>query len=180
MFGWMPRTSFWGDLRLPPRVESLDGVIVRASALRSSVRGDTLSYKADSYKVAFGSDSESLLSKMPGLEVSETGITAQGRPVRRVYVDGREFFGDDILSAIRNIPADLVENIEVYNARSDQDEYSEVDTGEGQTVINIVTRVDGQRGTFGRFVGAYGIPDRYLAGEPSTGSIGSVEFRYSD
>lgn len=153
-----------GDLRLPPRVESLDGVIVRASALRSSVRGDTLSYKADSYKVAFGSDSESLLSKMPGLEVSETGITAQGRPVRRVYVDGREFFGDDILSAIRNIPADLVENIEVYNARSDQDEYSEVDTGEGQTVINIVTRVDGQRGTFGRFVGAYGIPDRYLAG----------------
>ena len=151
-------------LVLSSRSENIGQVVVNAPALRSSVRGDTLSYKAAAYKVAFGSDSESLLSKMPGLDISETGIEAQGRPVRRIYVDGREFFGDDVISAIRNIPADLVESIDVYNARSDRDEYSDVDTGEGHTAINIVTNVDKRKGTFGQLFGAYGIPDKYLGG----------------
>ena len=74
---------------------------VEAPALRSSVRGDTLSYRASAYKVSFGADAESLISKMPGLEVADGGIEAQGRTVQRIYVDGREFFGNDVMSAIR-------------------------------------------------------------------------------
>ena len=77
------------SLWLAPRAEAIDQVTVEAPALRSSVRGDTLSYRASAYKVSFGADAESLISKMPGLEVADGGIEAQGRTVQRVYVDGR-------------------------------------------------------------------------------------------
>lgn len=152
------------SLWLTPRAEAIDQVTVEAPALRSSVRGDTLSYRASAYKVSFGSDAESLISKMPGLEVADGGIEAQGRTVRRVYVDGREFFGNDVMSAIRNIPADMIESIDIYNSQSDQSEFTGVDTGEGHTSLNIVTLPDKRRGAFGRLYGAYGIPDKYIGG----------------
>ena len=152
------------SLWLMPRAEAIDNVVVEAQALRSSIRGDTLSYRASAYKVAFGSDAESLLSKMPGLEVADGGIEAQGRTVRRVYVDGREFFGNDVMSAIRNIPADMIESIDIYNTQSDQSEFTGVDSGEGYTALNIVTLPDKRRGAFGRIYGAYGIPDKYIGG----------------
>ena len=150
------------SLWLAPRAEAIDQVTVEAPALRSSVRGDTLSYRASAYKVSFGADAESLISKMPGLEVADGGIEAQGRTVQRVYVDGREFFGNDVMSAIRNIPADMIESIDIYNSQSDQSEFTGVDTGEGHTSLNIVTLPDKRRGAFGRLYGAYGIADKYI------------------
>ena len=152
------------SLWLAPRAETIDQVTVEAPALRSSVRGDTLSYRASAYKVSFGSDAESLISKMPGLEVADGSIEAQGRTVQRVYVDGREFFGNDVMSAIRNIPADMIESIDIYNSQSDQSEFTGVDTGEGHTSLNIVTLPDKRRGAFGRLYGAYGIADKYIGG----------------
>lgn len=152
------------SLWLAPRAEAIDQVTVEAPALRSSVRGDTLSYRASAYKVSFGADAESLISKMPGLEVADGGIEAQGRTVQRVYVDGREFFGNDVMSAIRNIPADMIESIDIYNSQSDQSEFTGVDTGEGHTSLNIVTLPDKRRGAFGRLYGAYGIADKYIGG----------------
>ena len=152
------------SLWLAPRAEAIDQVTVEAPALRSSVRGDTLSYRASAYKVSFGADAESLISKMPGLEVADGGIEAQGRTVQRIYVDGREFFGNDVMSAIRNIPADMIESIDIYNSQSDQSEFTGVDTGEGHTSLNIVTLPDKRRGAFGRLYGAYGIADKYIGG----------------
>ena len=152
------------SLWLTPRAEAIDDVVIETPALRSSVHGDTLSYHAAAYKVAFGADAGSLLAKMPGLEIADGGIAAQGRNIRRVYVDGREFFGNDVLSAIRNIPADMIESIDIFNTQSDQSECPGVDTGEGFTALNIVTRPDKRRGAFGRLYGAYGIPDKYIGG----------------
>ena len=152
------------SLWLTPRAEAIDDVVIETPALRSSVHGDTLSYHAAAYKVAFGADAGSLLAKMPGLEIADGGIAAQGRNIRRVYVDGREFFGNDVLSAIRNIPADMIESIDIFNTQSDQSEFTGVDTGEGFTALNIVTRPDKRRGAFGRLYGAYGIPDKYIGG----------------
>lgn len=152
------------SLWLTPRAEAIDDVVIETPALRSSVHGDTLSYHAAAYKVAFGADARSLLAKMPGLEIADGGIAAQGRNIRRVYVDGREFFGNDVLSAIRNIPADMIESIDIFNTQSDQSEFTGVDTGEGFTALNIVTRPDKRRGAFGRLYGAYGIPDKYIGG----------------
>ncbi|WP_418425143.1 outer membrane beta-barrel protein [Alistipes sp.] len=152
------------SLWLAPRAEAIDDVVVEVPALRSSVRGDTLSYRASAYKVSFGSDAGSLISKMPGLEIADGAIEAQGRSVQRVYVDGREFFGNDVMSAVRNIPADMIESIDIYNTQSDQSEFTGVDTGEGVTALNIVTLPDKRRGAFGRVFGAYGIPDKYIGG----------------
>lgn len=152
------------SLWLAPRAETIDDVVVEVPALRSSVRGDTLSYRASAYKVSFGSDAGSLISKMPGLEIADGAIEAQGRSVQRVYVDGREFFGNEVMSAVRNIPADMIESIDIYNTQSDQSEFTGVDTGEGVTALNIVTLPDKRRGAFGRVFGAYGIPDKYIGG----------------
>ena len=152
------------SLWLTPRAEAIDDVVIETPALRSSVHGDTLSYHAAAYKVAFGADAGSLLAKMPGLEIADGGIAAQGRNIRRVYVDGREFFGNDVLSAIRNIPADMIESIDIFNTQSDQSEFTGVDTSEGFTALNIVTRPDKRRGASGRLYGAYGIPDKYIGG----------------
>ncbi len=152
------------SLWLTSRAEAIDRVVIETPALRSSVHGDTLSYHAAAYKVAFGTDAGSLLSKMPGLEIDDGGIAAQGRSIQRVYVDGREFFGNDVMSAVRNIPADMIESIEIFNTQGDQAEFTGVDTGEGFTALNIVTRPDKRRGAFGRIYAAYGIPDKYIGG----------------
>lgn len=101
---------------------------------------------------------------MPGLEVADGVIEAQGRTVQRVFVDGREFFGNDVMSAVRNIPADMVESIDVYNSQGDQSEFTGVDIGDGYTAINIVTQSDKRRGAFGRLFAGYGIPDKYIGG----------------
>ena len=81
-----------------------------------------------------------------------------------MFVDGREFFGNDVMSAVRNIPADMVESIDVYNSQGDQSEFTGVDIGDGYTAINIVTQSDKRRGAFGRLFAGYGIPDKYIGG----------------
>ena len=153
-----------GTLEMSPGAEAIESVVLEVPALRSSIRGDTLSYRASAYKVTFGADAGALIGKMPGLEVADGVIEAQGRTVQRVFVDGREFFGNDVMSAVRNIPADMVESIDVYNSQGDQSEFTGVDIGDGYTAINIVTQHDKRRGAFGRLFAGYGIPDKYIGG----------------
>ncbi len=125
-----------GTLEMTPGAEAIESVVLEVPALRSSIRGDTLSYRASAYQVAFGADAGALIGKMPGLEIADGVIEAQGRTVQRVFVDGREFFGNDVMSAIRNIPADMIESINVYNSQSDQSEFTGVDLGDGYTATN--------------------------------------------
>ena len=148
-----------GTLELTPGAEAIEDVVLEVPALRSSIRGDTLSYRASAFKVAFGADAGALIGKMPGLEIADGVIEAQGRTVQRVFVDGREFFGSDVMSAIRNIPADMVESIDVFNSQGDQSEFTGVDIGDGYTAINIVTQPDKRRGAFGRLFAGYGLTD---------------------
>jgi hypothetical protein len=119
----------------------LESAIIKDEAIRSSQNGDTLSYNAAAYRVMMGSDSESLISKMPGISVSNSGVDANGRDVRKIMIDGQEFFGDDVLTALKNIPADLVSQIEVINQLSDNAELTGVDDGEGYTAINGLVAV---------------------------------------
>lgn len=143
----------------------LESSKIEAQALRSSQNGDTLSFNAAAYRVMMGADSEALISKMPGISVTDSGVDANGREVRRLMVDGQEFFGDDVLTALKNIPADMISQIEVINKLSDAAQLTGVDDGEGYTAINVVTKADARKGSLtGRFYGAYGIPDKYMAG----------------
>ena len=153
-----------GTLELTPDAETIEEVVLEVPALRSSIRGDTLSYRASAFKVTFGADAGALIGKMPGLEIADGVIEAQGRTVQRVFVDGREFFGSDVMSAIRNIPADMVESIDVFNSQGDQSEFTGVDIGDGYTAINIVTQPDKRRGVFGRLFAGYGLTDKYIGG----------------
>ena len=142
----------------------LDEVVISTPALRSTQNGDTLSYHADAYKVVLGANSESLLTKMPGISVSERGVEAHGRTVQKIMIDGEEFFGNDVLSALKNLPADMIEDVEVFNKLSDEAELTGVDDGRGYTAINIRSKPDRRKGTFGRLYAGYGFSDKYIAG----------------
>ena len=138
---------------------------------RSEQKGDTLIFNAAAYQVAENADSERLLSKMPGISITDSGVETGGKEVRRILLDGQEFFGNDVLTALRNVPADMVKQIEVINRLSEEAQLTGVDDGDGYKAINIVTkRKKGTGLTTGRLYGSYGISDsdshrhNYIAG----------------
>lgn len=137
----------------------LDAAVHVEKMTRSSQKGDTLVYNAAAFQTMQGADSETLLAKMPGVSVSESGVEAGGKEVRRILLDGQEFFGNDVLTALRTIPADMVKQIEVINRLSDNARLTGVDDGEGYMAINIVTRrKKGESNVSGRVYGSYGLP----------------------
>lgn len=145
--------------------QMLKELVVEGTAMRTSQHGDTVSYNASAFQVSADASTESLLSKMPGIIVGIDGtVTAQGETVEKVFVDGKEFFGNDVSSAIKNLPAEVVDRIEVYNKLSDQAEFTGFDDGEGYKAINIVTQLEKRSGQFGKVYGAYGHSNKYIVG----------------
>jgi len=133
---------------------NIEATVKTERVARSEQKGDTLIFNAAAYQVAENSDSERLMSKMPGISVSDGGVEANGKEVARILLDGQEFFGNDVLTALRNVPADMVKQIEVINRLSDAAQLTGVDDGEGYTAINIVTkRKKGSGMTTGRIYG---------------------------
>ena len=145
--------------------EKLQAAVHVGKMMRTQQQGDTLVHNAAAYQVMQGADSESLLSKMPGISVSESGVEAGGKDVKRILLDGQEFFGNDVLTALRTVPVDMVRQIEVINRLSDNARMTGVDDGEGYMAINIVTkRKAGDAMVSGRAYANYGFPDHYIAG----------------
>ncbi len=144
-------------------VES-DEVLVLAEQERVVMRGDTTVFNADAYKVNPDADTEALVRKMPGITVENGEVQAQGEAVRRVLLDGREFFGQDPTLALRNMPAEVVKEIEVYDRLSDQAQFTGFNNGNTEKTINIVTRPGMQVGQFGKLHGGYGTESRYIGG----------------
>lgn len=93
---------------------------------------------------------------MPGITVTDGTVEAQGEEIKKVFVDGKEFFGEDVTTAIKSLPAQAVERIEVYNKLSDAAEFSGMDDGEGYKAINIVTRENMRQGQFGKLYAGFG------------------------
>ncbi len=157
-----------GTVALKPGVQ-IETVVKEAKALRTSQRGDTVSYNAGSFKVASDADVEGLLKKMPGITITDGAVEAQGEEVKKVFVDGKEFFGEDVTTAIKSLPAEAVDRVEVYNKLSDAAEFSGMDDGEGYKAINIVTRPNMRQGQFGKLYAGAGYDAendefRYIAG----------------
>lgn len=142
----------------------LSSVEVVGRATRAEQRGDSLIYNADAFKVMQGSSAEELLAKMPGIVVEGGAIQAQGESVRRILVDGKEFFDGDVNLAIKNLPSDIIASIEVFDKMSEQSEFTGFDDGQSIKTINIVTKSGFTEGTFGKMYGGYGTEDRYNAG----------------
>lgn len=139
-----------GQLSLTPKSVLLDAVVIRSgNAIR--IKGDTTEFVADSFKVKEGATVEDLLKKLPGLTVNSKGeITAQGKKVDKVLVDGEEFFGDDPTIATQNLGAKTVDRVQVYDTKSEQQQMSGVTTGAEGKTINIKLKEDAKKGAFGK------------------------------
>lgn len=153
---------------VPGASTDLSTVIIQTTISPVGQKGDTLQLNASQYKVNPDASTEDLVKKMPGITVENGEVKAQGETVRRVTLDGRELFGDDATAALRNLPAEVVDKIQVFDRLSDQDRASGVTTGETQKEINIVTKAGMRNGQFGRVYAGYGTDDRYSAGGNAT------------
>ncbi len=153
-----------GALRMEQAALQLQGVTVEATQIRAQQKGDTTEYNAAAFKVNPDADAEQLVRKMPGVTVEGGTVRAQGEDVRRVTVDGQEFFGEDAVLALRNLPAEVVDRIQVFDRMSDQAQFTGFNDGNTEKTINIVTRGGLRNAQFGRVYGGYGTDERYSAG----------------
>ncbi len=124
-------------------------------------KGDTTQFNADAYKVDKNANAEDLVTKMPGVTIQDGKVQAQGEEVRRVYVDGRPFFGDDANAVLRNVPAEMIDKVQIIDSKSDQSRVTRFDDGNNTKTMNIITKSQYRNGQFGRFVAGYGTDNRY-------------------
>lgn len=158
------RSLVLDPIKLTLKDQNLNEVRVSGTLVRQEQRGDTTVYNADAFKVNPDATTEDLLNKMPGITVEGSTVKAGGEQVRKVLVDGKEFFGNDPMLALRNLQADMVERIEVYDRQSDQAQFTGFNDGSEERTINIATRRGVANGSFGRFYAGYGTDSRYEAG----------------
>lgn len=150
-----------GSISLKDDAIMLSEAVVVAKAAEIVVRGDTVEYNADSYKVQESAVVEDLLKKMPGVEISSEGkITVNGKEVQKILVDGKEFFSDDPKVASKNLPASMVEKLQVLDRKSDMAQMTGFDDGNEETVINLTVRPGMKQGVFGSAFVGHGNKDR--------------------
>ena len=145
-----------GKLVMSEDAKRIETVVKTVKSLRTSQNGDTLSYSAGAFKVSNDADVEGLLKKMPGITINNGSVEAQGETIKKIFVDGKEFFGEDVNTAIKSLPAEAVDRIEVFNKLSDNAEFSGMDDGDGFKAINIVTKPGMRQGQFGKMYAGLG------------------------
>ncbi len=164
------RFSFEGNTRninippisLKPDYKTLQEVVISTPPIQ--VKEDTVEYKADSFRVKPNSMVEDMLKKMPGISVDKNGdVTAQGKKVSRVKVNGKDFFGGDVKTATRELPADIIDKVQVIDDYGDQANISGIKDGEPEKIINLQLKKDKNKGVFGRATLGYGTEERYQA-----------------
>ena len=152
----------FGRIVMNDLTKVLDEVVVTNDAPPVTLVGDTVQYNAGSFKVQPNANVEDLLKKMPGIKVDKDGtVKAQGEKVNRVLVDGKEFFGNDPKIATKNLPADAVDKVQVYNRLSDQAQLTGFDDGNSEKTINLKLKKDKKKGYFGKINAGGGTDDRY-------------------
>lgn len=146
-----------GTVKLAVAAVELDSLVVSVEHVPFINRGDTLSYNVLAFPTAPNAMVEDLLRRLPGIEVEDDGsIKAQGEQVENVLVDGKEFFGKDPNIATRNLPADAVKQVDVYDKQSDMAEFTGIPDGDDERTIDLKLRDEAKRGHFGRATGGFG------------------------
>ncbi len=148
-----------GNVYMTPKTKLLEEVLVKSgSPIR--IKGDTTIYTADSFKVRPGANVEELLRRLPGISVDKSGqITAMGERVKKVLVDGEEFFGTDPGIATKSLRADAVQEVQVFDKKSDQAEFTGIDDGVKDKTINL--KMKKLSGYFGKVEAGGGLKDKY-------------------
>ena len=151
-----------GYIHIIPDSKLLKEAQVTANAAQVQVSGDSLVYNASAYRVAEGSALEELVKKLPGAKVDDDGnITINGKTVKKILVDGKEFFFDDTKMAMKNIPTNMVEKLKTYERKSDFSRVTGIDDGEEETVLDLTVKKGMKNGWFGNFDAGYGTEERY-------------------
>jgi uncharacterized membrane protein YgcG len=157
------------DITLVPSASNdLATVVISTRIAPATQKGDTLQINASQFKVNPDASAEDLARKVPGITIENGQVKAQGENVQKVTIDGRELFGDDATAALRNLPAEVIDKIQIFDRLSDQAQLSGVDDGNTQKGINIVTKANMRNGQFGRVYAGFGTDERYLAGGNAT------------
>ncbi len=151
-----------GFVRLKPKSTQLDEVVIQGEKVPVVVKRDTIEFNAGSFKTKANANVEDLLKKMPGIDVESDGtVRAQGEQVQRVTVDGKEFFGRDPKLATRNLPADAVDKVQVFDRKSDQSQFTGIEDGQREKTINLELKPEKRNGAFGTMMAGGGTNDRY-------------------
>lgn len=155
-------THNFGRISMLLKERLLQEVIVKGKAAAIKIKGDTTEFNPAAYNIQPNSKVEDLLKQLPGIEVDKDGkITAQGQTVKKVLVDGEEFFGDDPTLVTKNLRADMVDKVQLYDKKSDQAAFTGIDDGVKDKTINIKLKEDKKNGYFGKLDGGIGTEGYY-------------------
>ncbi len=151
-----------GNIRLVTKAHLLEDVVVRQQIAAIRLKGDTIEYKADSFKVRPGASVEEMLKKVPGFQIDKDGkITVQGEKIEKVLLDGEEFFGDDPTVATKNLDAAAIDKFQVYDKKSDQATFTGIDDGSKTKTLNLKMKEDRKKGIFGKLEAGAGPEDKW-------------------
>jgi len=158
-------TQNFGFISMVLKSKLLADVVIKGQVDAIKIKGDTTEFNAKAYKTQPNATVEDLLKQFPGFQVDKDGkITAQGKTVQKVLVDGEEFFGDDPTLVTKNLRADMVDKVQLYEKKSDQAAFTGIDDGKTTTTLNIKLRQDKKNGLFGKLDGNEGT-DGYYEGQ---------------
>ncbi|MFA6235351.1 MAG: TonB-dependent receptor, partial [Bacteroidota bacterium] len=153
-----------GDLALVEANIALGQVEITGEAPIAVMKEDTTEFIASAFKVNPDATAEDLVAKMPGVTIKDGKVEAQGEEVKSVMVDNRPFFGDDARAVLRNIPAEIISRIQVFDQQSEQARFTGFSDGSEVKAINLITRDAMKNAQFGKVYGGYGEEDHYRAG----------------
>ncbi|WP_184543763.1 TonB-dependent receptor [Mucilaginibacter sp. FT3.2] len=152
-----------GIITMQKSVQNLKEVAVNAEKVPIKIKKDTVEFNAGSFKTQANDNVEALLKKLPGIDVDKDGkITAGGKDVKKVMVDGREFFGNDPKAVTKNLPADAIDKVQLIDDKTDKTKNTGIDDGQRDKVVNVTLKADKKKGWFGNATAAGGTNDRYL------------------
>ncbi|MBN7812745.1 TonB-dependent receptor [Algoriphagus sp. H41] len=153
-----------GTLGIGEEATALSEVVVAARRSSGTQKSDTTMYNADAFKTMKDASAQVLIEKLPGV-VSDNGtLQAQGESIAQILVDGKPFFGTDVKTALQNLPAEVIQSIEIFDQKSEKAQLSGFDDGQRLKTINIITKPNRRKGQFGKATAGYGTDERYMAG----------------
>jgi hypothetical protein len=153
-----------GNLVLQETATELNEVTISARRSTGIQKSDTTLFNADAYKTMKDASAQTLVEKLPGVTMMDGALQAQGENIAQILVDGKPFFGGDVQTALQNLPAEVIQGIEIFDQKSEKAQLSGFDDGERLKTINIITKPNRRKGQFGKMSAGYGTDDRYLLG----------------
>ncbi len=152
----------FGIIKLDDDINTLSELEIKAEAPPITIKNDTLEFNASSFKVRPDANVEALLKQLPGVEIDEEGkITVNGKEVNNILVNGKPFFGKDGKIATQNLPAEIIEKVQVTDTKTKEEELSGQDATSDEKTINLTIQEDKNKGIFGKSNVGYGTDDRY-------------------